>query len=79
MEMNNHLQRHLIQNNQTYFQHMKTSFGFALHSLMASACFCVHGMFPFIFETTGSAAIANLNSKLKLRTKDEDIKVLSLN
>jgi len=45
---------------ETYFEHMGTAFTFAGRLLGASlACF-VHGLFPFLFTSTGSLAVKRL-------------------
>jgi hypothetical protein len=45
---------------ETYFEHMGTAFTFAARLLGASlACF-IHGLFPFLFTSTGSATVKRL-------------------
>lgn len=45
---------------ETYFEHMGTAFTFAARLFGASiACF-VHGLFPFLFTSTGSATVKRL-------------------
>src|SRR5712671_2639037 len=45
---------------ESYFEHMGTAFTFAARLFGASlACF-VHGLFPFLFTSTGSTAVKRL-------------------
>jgi hypothetical protein len=45
---------------ESYFEHMGTAFSFAARLLGAAlACF-VHGLFPFLFTSTGSATVKRL-------------------
>jgi hypothetical protein len=45
---------------ETYFEHLGTAFSFAARLLGASlACF-VHGLFPFLFTSTGSSTVKRL-------------------
>jgi hypothetical protein len=45
---------------ETYFGHMGTAFTFAARLLGASiACF-IHGLFPFLFTSTGSTTVRRL-------------------
>lgn len=45
---------------ESYFEHMATAFAFAARLFGASlACF-VHGLFPFLFTSTGSATVKRL-------------------
>lgn len=55
---------HLIDVKMTYFEHMLGSFGYAAESLLASAIFVFHGIFPNCCVYTGSTLIRNLNDKL---------------
>jgi uncharacterized protein DUF6356 len=49
---------------ESYFEHMSSAFGFAAHLLGASfACF-VHGLFPFLFTSTGSAMVKDLHQRM---------------
>lgn len=64
---------HLEKNRQTYFQHMQTSWKYAIISLYASACFVLHGIFPAFMTTTGSNTICRLNSALKRRNSNNTL------
>jgi len=49
---------------ETYVEHMGSAFGFAVRLLGASlACF-VHGLFPFLFTSTGSSTIKDLHQRM---------------
>lgn len=46
---------------ESYFEHMRAAFGFAVR-LLGAACAClVHGLFPFLFTRTGSAMVKRLH------------------
>ena len=49
---------------ESYFEHMGSAFGFAARLLGASfACF-VHGLFPFLCTSTGSAMVKDLHQRM---------------
>ena len=52
--------RHPFSVGMTYYQHLCFSFRFSLILLKASSCSFIHGIFPFLFETT----ITDLNNIL---------------
>jgi hypothetical protein len=54
------LTRHLNENNQTYFEHLRDAWGYSLRSGLAMAFFFVHGLFPFTFEHTGSDLVKEI-------------------
>jgi len=45
---------------ETYFQHMGSAFGFAGRLFGAAVACFVHGIFPFLFTSTGSATVKRL-------------------
>jgi len=49
---------------ETYWQHMGMALSFAGRMLAASVCCAVHGLFPFLFERTGSRCIENLHDRM---------------
>ena len=49
---------------ETYFQHMRTSFGFGAHMLLAGTGCILHGLFPFLCVKTGSNTIIKLHRKM---------------
>lgn len=49
---------------ETYAQHLRTAFGFSFAMIGGGlACF-VHGVFPFLFTTTGSSTIRRLHERM---------------
>jgi hypothetical protein len=55
---------HLEDVKMTYFEHMLTAFGYAAESILASAVFVFHGIFPNYCVYAGSNIISNLNDRL---------------
>ena len=55
---------------ETYFEHMKCAFKFFYTLLGLSIAALVHGIFPFLFETTASRGIKKLNDCMKDRRPD---------
>jgi hypothetical protein len=49
---------------ETYGQHMGMAFGFAGRLFLASVVCLIHGILPFLFVRTGSAAIADLHHRM---------------
>jgi hypothetical protein len=56
--------RHPATVGETYFQHLMSATGFAVHMLAGGLCCLVHGLLPFLFEKTGSDAIARLHDRM---------------
>lgn len=54
---------------ETYFQHMAHSFSFGWRMLKAGFCCLCHGLFPFMFEKTGSGTITELHDCMVLNRK----------
>lgn len=46
---------------ETYFQHLRVSFGFGSRMLLAALGCFLHGLFPFLCVKTGSKTITTLN------------------
>lgn len=66
---------HLQKIKMTYLEHMLGAFGYAAKSLIASAIFVFHGIFPDYCVYTGSDMIRNLHNKLvKTRYEEENRK-----
>jgi len=64
---------------ETYFQHMRMSFGFGGKMFLASIGCILHGIFPFLCVKTGSSTINDLHhdmvthrDKCKRRCKSVD-------
>ncbi|MEO1657741.1 MAG: DUF6356 family protein [Pseudomonadota bacterium] len=51
---------------ETYFQHMGSAFSFSGKMLVAGVACCVHGVFPFLFTTTGRETVEDLHSRMVL-------------
>jgi hypothetical protein len=49
---------------ENYFQHLANATSFGLRMLIASLACLVHGIFPFLFERTGSATISELHDDM---------------
>ena len=49
---------------ETYGQHFRAAMGISLALLRAAYYCAVHAIFPFAYETTGSARIAELHDRL---------------
>jgi len=50
--------------NETYTEHAGFAFGFGLRMIVGGLACCLHGLFPFLFERTGSRIIGELNQRL---------------
>lgn len=49
---------------ESYFQHMRVSFGFGGRMFVAAMGCFLHGIFPFLCVKTGSTTIHNLNHNM---------------
>jgi hypothetical protein len=49
---------------ETYFQHMRMAGSFGTRMLGGALACYVHAIFPFLFERTGSMAIAELHDRM---------------
>ena len=56
--------RHPAAVGETYAEHMQVAAGFGLKLLLAGLACCVHAVFPFLFERTGSTAIHALHGTM---------------
>ena len=61
---------HLKKAEQTYFEHLKDSIYFSFISLKASFYFLFHGIYPDIFEYSGSTQIKLLMEKINTKYKN---------
>lgn len=50
--------------NETYTEHFAYASGFGVRMIMAGLACIMHGIFPFMFKRTGSAAICELHERL---------------
>lgn len=49
---------------ETYGQHFQSALGFSMSMIGGGLACLVHAVFPFLFETTGSAAIRSLHERM---------------
>lgn len=49
---------------ETYFEHMRTSFGFGAKMLVSGMGCFLHGIFPFLCVKTGSETITTLHDRM---------------
>jgi hypothetical protein len=49
---------------ESYGQHLLRASGFGVRMMLAGIACLVHGIFPFLFERTGSRAISELNDRM---------------
>jgi hypothetical protein len=50
-----------------YFAHQRVAFRFAATLILAGLAAAVHGLFPCLFETTGSRTVARLHERMARR------------
>ena len=60
----NLLTKHLRDVNETYFQHFRHAMYFAARLMLAAIACAIHGIFPFLFERTGSKRVAQLHADM---------------
>jgi hypothetical protein len=51
---------------ETYAQHLAAAWSFSFRLLVAGVACLLHGLFPFLFTTTGSRAISTLHDRMVL-------------
>ena len=49
---------------ETYLQHMRVAASFGLPMIAGGIACLVHGVFPFLFERTGSGTIRSLHERM---------------
>lgn len=60
--------------NETYLEHLGSAWFFAFRMMSAGVACMLHGLFPFLFGTTGSTAIRQLHDRMvtnRTRHKNE--------
>lgn len=60
--------------NETYLEHLASASGFAFRMIVAGVACLLHGLFPFLFVTTGSSTIRELHERMvtnRIRQKTE--------
>ncbi|QLC21101.1 hypothetical protein HFP51_02205 [Parasphingopyxis sp. CP4] len=64
------LTQHLRDVGETYTEHLGMASGFGLR-LVVTGCAClVHGIFPFLFERTGSNMVRRLHAEMVRKRAD---------
>ncbi len=49
---------------ESYGEHLGSATGFGLRMIAAGLCCLIHGLLPFLFVKTGSAAIRDLHGRM---------------
>ena len=49
---------------ETYTEHMGTAFSFGWNMIFSGLACVIHGIFPFLFENTGSKKITELHERM---------------
>ncbi|HTT98784.1 MAG TPA: DUF6356 family protein [Rhizomicrobium sp.] len=49
---------------ETYFEHLETASSFGSRMIVAGAACMLHGIFPFLFVTTGSQTVKHLHERM---------------
>ena len=60
--------------NETYLEHLVSAWSFAFRMISAGMACMLHGLFPFLFGTTGSSTICQLHERMvtnRIRQKNE--------
>lgn len=60
--------------NETYLEHLGSAWSFAFRMIGAGIACWLHGLFPFLFCTTGSSTIRQLHERMvthRIRQKEE--------
>ena len=50
--------------NETYGEHLASASGFGVRMILGGLACLVHGVVPFLFDKTGSQAIADLHGRM---------------
>ena len=54
---------------ETYGEHMSRAAGFGVRMMLGGLACMVHAVLPFLFERTGSRAIAELNDRMVINRR----------
>ena len=60
--------------NETYVEHLGSAWSFGLRMIAGGIACWLHGLFPFLFGTTGSSTIRQLHERMvthRIRQKNE--------
>lgn len=58
---------------ETYIQHMGMAFGFGAKMVGAGLCCLLHGIFPFLFKSTGRECITDLHDRMVTHRKRQPL------
>lgn len=64
------LTRHLRNVGETYTEHLRMASGFGLRMIATGLACLVHGIFPFLFERTGSNMVRRLHNEMVRKRAD---------
>jgi hypothetical protein len=64
------LTRHLRNVGETYSEHLGMASGFGLRMIATGLACLVHGIFPFLFERTGSTMVRRLHDEMVRKRAD---------
>lgn len=64
MKLLNPFTEHPASVGETYGEHMRVAFSFSVPMIAAGVACFVHGLFPFLFTTTGSRTVAALYERM---------------
>jgi hypothetical protein len=57
---------------ETYFEHLGSAGGFGSRMIIAGLACLVHGIFPFLFQRTGSTTISTLYQRMVVGRNKQD-------
>jgi len=57
------MREHLVQQNETYFEHMLIALTCSFQLALAAACCFVHAFFPFLFTRTATKIASDILNK----------------
>ena len=75
--MNNPIEaftQHPASVNETYLEHLGSAWSFAFQMIAGGLACALHGLFPFLFGSTGSSTIRGLHERMvsnRVRQKNE--------
>lgn len=70
--MTNPFTKHPRDIGETYFEHFRAASSFGFRMITGGLACMVHGIFPFMFEKTGSKKIRHLHDKMVLNRRKAD-------
>lgn len=57
--------------NQTYLEHLRDGLDYGLTSCLSGGALIVHSFFPFLFQSTGSTMVKELNDRMQRKLNPE--------